>query len=307
VDVVYYGLCFLMLAAWAAANVSYHQHTARWMLFFPNALSAMILAFFLVVRALVFARLSSQRALGCLLEVGLKLWFVFYFAYALSPILLTTPFPLQDQALYRFDLWLHVDVYAWMNAIVRVPWAVSLLSVVYHAWLSFAGLILLCLVFVGAFSMARTILHMALLGLVLASCVFYFIPTLGPSALRPDFWLATPAHCVRLANCGSIVNAAQYHALQQGSAHRLGTVFHAGFVAFPSVHFFVALLMCYACCCRIPRLIIPACLYLLLLALATLFLDHHFLSDLLGGALLLIIVLALARVMGWSKCAALAS
>ena len=146
-----------------------------------------------------------------------------------------------DKTLFHLDSFFQVDVFALMSFISHYPEWVKVLDFFYQNWVYFAQILLVYLCLIDKYRFSLRVLHLVAIGLILASIIFYCFPSLGLSALKPHFWLVQPAHCQLIHNCVDPMNLSEYVKAQRHDDLRRLSFFHAGFITFPSFHFYSAL------------------------------------------------------------------
>ena len=202
-----------------------------------------------------------------------------WFSYPMTGIKLTylgvlAGFPLQDQMFVRWDAALGFDWLGWTNFVVSHPWLQQFQELVYgsHTWQPIVTIAVLARW--GRPGSNCELLTSLLLGMMLVAAVAMFLPAIGPSEAH-GFPTAI-GNVFRLLHAGDVTSMPSL-----------------GIVAFPSLHTVMAILFTLAhrnLPTFVPMLILNG---IMLTAIPVC--GDHYLVDMLGGGMIAIFALWLAR------------
>jgi hypothetical protein len=284
-DLVYWISNFLFLVGWLIVYFCM-QHRNVW-LQSPIALLPVLFFMFIVM---VISSLKYRFPLFAqelkIIDAMLKLYAVFFVCYSLSPVLLTTSYYNISHALLQFDRSLGFDQSQLMLWLFHQPVILGLLHLIYSAMLIIS---LLLFGVVGYFDYRAVFrgLIMTQWALLLASITFFFLPSTSPVFFSKEIILSK--NFPRILNnffMQSAHDVKQIALVHQGEPPIIQHSFHAGFIAFPSIHCFIALLVVF-----LSRKVLGGFFYLFLIyavciLMAVLGLGEHYLLDLVGAVVL---------------------
>lgn len=295
-DQIYWLLNLGMLLGWLIINTFNYFHNG----WFETQLMASTLkkiSFYMVpLLALKLSGhfLKSTQIFTSPIEIYIKLMIVFSLSAGIAPIVLTTPFPIQDPLFFKTDRLMHINVYHLMNTITHHPYWNNLLEFCYTNWVKVATFLLMYSA-IQKKEFCHHMLRLIQIGIYLTSIIFFFLPSLGPLSIAPHFWLAHNPGCQLLHSCSETLNRSEYLNVQHHISIYIRNLFHSGFISFPSYHFYGGLLIVYYFVRQFKYGLPFAIVFTSLLGSATLFLGHHYLSDLIASILMLISVLFIEK------------
>ncbi len=254
-----------------------------WSSFVPGIGATLLM---IVVSAYARRTIAADRLALC--GIGIGLYFAFsafasIFIFALYPL----PNPLIDNQLASADAVLGYSWKGFTEGLARLPALPEILRFFYLSSYPQLALTILVLGVLGRESSLHQFLLSGMLALIIATCFWYFWPSIGPSAfislpadVSQRFGLATDprlgAYLLKLVYIGPPVISP--------------TVF-TGVIAFPSFHIVMALLVFWYL--RGTMFVIPASISGVAMVPATLAHGGHHLVDLLGGLAVFVLATAL--------------
>lgn len=282
---IYWILSFLFLFGWVV--VYFCMRHSNFFLQSPTELMLpLYLIFFMMVVSPLKYRFSTfERELN-VIDAILKLCTVFFICYSLSPILLTTPYHNISHVLLDFDQSVGFDQSQLMLWIFDHRLLLNML----HSCYSGMFFISLLLFGVSAYFDDKSVfqsLVMVQLGLLLASIIFLFAPSTSPVFFTKETLLSKNfpkfLYDFFMQSAGDVRQISLVH---QGKPPVFQHMYHAGFIAFPSIHFFMALLLIFLSRKVFGRLSYLFMGYAVLILMAILGLGEHYLLDVVGAVVL---------------------
>ena len=219
----------------------------------------------------MFIQNASPRASTFIWGAGLFFW------CALTNIVLvngiqSTPFPPIDSWLLKVDQSMGVNTPTLMSWTYHHPDLHHILTTTYNSLIvELLGIPTILTLFSARKSL--TIFYIALFSTLYVGCaIYYFFPTMAPSGVLHSPYFSTAQHdtSLRFYDVHHFIHT---------------TITDGGLIAFPSFHVIWAILLTNAC--RAKKIFFyPVALFNLLLITSTVLLGWHYLTDVIGGAVL---------------------
>ena len=266
-------LPFVFLTYHLTSIYSYHEDFTYWIRIVPASLLILLIPWVQKKTSLPFDSVA----------IIAKVYFIFILAYALTPLLLATPFPFIDKQLLHIDSLMHFHLTSVMNFTIEHPTFYRLMSYAYSNWIYELLLLLILLYCFGEKYIVNHIIHVIQIALFITSICFYFFPAFGPLTLLHDPFTQNY----------SFAEHAQYQAIHHGLSPTIHGYYYAGFVSFPSMHCFIASTAIYAIIItkKFRWFLLPLIPMYLTIIASTLFLGEHYLIDLLASECLLFLII----------------
>ena len=214
---------------------------------------------------------------------------------ALSPTLLTTPFPLISHHLQQLDLAINFNQRNLMLWLFSHPRSLMTTFIVYKLLAATCGVVFFVSGYYNKVAAYRY-LTIIQLGILFASIIFYFFPSTSPILFTISEIKAYGFHDAIV----NILYSAKTDLVQLQHAHSglnpaANNNYHYGFIAMPSLHIFFTITLFYLTkkCC--PKLSVILFLNLAATTFAVLALGEHYLADIIAGGALFYICLHLTR------------
>lgn len=182
---------------------------------------------------------------------------------------ITTPFPLIDHTLLKFDHFFQFSTLGLMGWTYHQPWLEQLFSFCYDTWL-FQLLLtpLLLALFKDRVGIDRYFTA-TFLALSIGILIYYFFPTIAPAGILQSPFFSSDQHAL-------VTRFYEVH-------HSLPiTTYSGGLIAFPSFHVINALIVMYTWR-RYAWVFLPLLLVNLFSVIATVALGYHYLTDVVAG------------------------
>ena len=190
--------------------------------------------------------------------------------------------PLQDHALARIDHDLGFDAIAIVHWMAPHPWLRIFFTLSYGALFPLMVLGALLPAVRYRFQAVKELIVATSFATIVGAVLFRFIPAIGPWAVYGYAPSAPQLRCQELLLT-----------LRTGNVHTLD-LNESGIVCFPSFHSLLAVVSCVALW-SIKPLRIPAAILATCIVLSTLTTGWHYLVDVIGGLLLTVLSIAVAR------------
>jgi membrane-associated phospholipid phosphatase len=191
--------------------------------------------------------------------------------------------PLQDQALARIDHSLGFDALELVHWMAHHPWLRTFFSLSYDALFPLMVLAVLIPAVRYRFQAVKELIVATSFATIAGAVIFRFVPAIGPWSVYACIPSAPQHRCQDLLLT-----------LRSNGVHVLD-LNESGIVCFPSFHALLAVVSCVALWSikplRIPAVFLASCV-----VLSTLTTGWHYLVDVIGGLLLAILSIAVARV-----------
>jgi membrane-associated phospholipid phosphatase len=190
--------------------------------------------------------------------------------------------PLKDHVLAQIDHGLGFDAVALVHAMAPHPWVRTFFSLGYDALFPLMVLAAILPAVRYRFQAVKELIVATSFATIVGAVIFRYVPAIGPWAVYG--YAPSPAQL----RCQDLLLS-----LRTNSVHVLN-LNESGIVCFPSFHTLLAVVSCVALW-SIKPLRIPAVLLATCVVLSTLTTGWHYLVDVLGGLLLAILSIAVAR------------
>lgn len=187
--------------------------------------------------------------------------------------------PLQDQAFLRFDQMLGIDHAAFYDWLVRVPYAVRVMSVCYGLTILFVLLAAIVLVMLGRYDRLR---EFNLIFAVSLTAVVYMAALAPAAGLFSEVRFSAEV-LMALPDESGTYHLDLFHMLRSGLPVAYGPFDNPGVIVFPSFHTCMALLVAYGLHDD-PVLKWPTRFYCMCTLVATVPFGSHYVADIAGGA-----------------------
>ncbi|MGB9229855.1 MAG: phosphatase PAP2 family protein [Terracidiphilus sp.] len=191
-------------------------------------------------------------------------------------------FPLQDDALARFDRMLGVQVPSILHFCANHPWIKESFAASYDWIFPLMVLSVMLPAVLYRWTAAKELVIASSLATIVGSMMFAVCPAIGPWTVYHFAPSAQQQTCEAL-----------FLTLRSGSFHTLSPD-DKGIICFPSFHVMLAIVSCVAIC-SIKVLRIPAVLVASLIVISTLTTGWHYIADVIGGLTLAVLAELLAK------------
>jgi len=257
---------------------------------FESAGSARVAGLTLMLLAVAEAYRRWRPHLNFVIMARESAWLIAFFNAAglLSNLAITLRFPVVDRYLAAFGQWVGFDWDTWFALVTAHPWLSLLFSFVYTAALPQIVLVMLALALVNRLDRARELVLAAMIGGLIAIAIATVFPSAGALAyFRPPQALNVTPTVVDLAYKQTFFD------LRNGLVTTFSVDGVKGLIAFPSVHAILSVLIVLSVR-GVPRIFWPMAALNVLVLASALVEGGHFLADILGGAAVGVLSLALA-------------
>jgi len=275
------GMTLAVAISYTVANISLDV-TTGWQ---PLALIPVC-----IVIAFVYRRLRPDRWIATGAETAAQLMIIMLLATLLTYSAATAAYPYRDVELYAADRWLGFDWRAYLAYVNDHPRLGVVLSLAYFSMKLQFALVIGALVAASQFGRVQTYALAIIVALVIAIPVFMVAPAVAYYAHLG----IQPADFANLSPSVPYAHIPQLEAMRNGTAHFVRLDNLEGLITFPSFHTTAAVIFCWALW-PIRRLRWFVVALNLLLVASTPIDGAHYVIDLLAGAIVAGVAIAVAR------------
>jgi membrane-associated phospholipid phosphatase len=239
--------------------------------------------------AWVYRSLRADEQIAIAIETTGQLLLIVLLGIVLSYPAATAALPYRDAELYAIDQWLGFDRHAYVDFVSNRDWLVTTVNIIYLTMQPQLGLVPLVLILARRLDRLQQFVMAFTIAVMLTVAIFVFVPAVGAFVhvdLTPEEYARLPA--------AIYTPARSLDALRSGALAFVPLNDLEGLVAFPSFHTAAGLLYAWALW-PLRRLRWPAIILNCAMIATTPLGGAHYMTDLLGGAIISVAAVLVAR------------